>query len=211
VYRRIRDKELRLLRPLPVFLLFTGSIKRNDLDVMALSWVTPLSKRQRRIGMVVEKGNYSWTLLKKYPWFSIAVPDSSQVDLVKFVGTHSKREVDKISLTGINVVSWEEDEDIPFPQGFMGVLVGRVVSNIDFESSTFFVGHVEAAYVDEGAYDEEAGWIIEKRQPVLHLVKHHFTFPCGRKPIIKTRWGIGIKKPWRNMYNSEEFSSQQQE
>jgi flavin reductase (DIM6/NTAB) family NADH-FMN oxidoreductase RutF len=201
MYKRIADKELRLLRPLPVFLLFTGSIRQNDLDVMALSWVTPLSKRQRKIGIVVEKGNYSWSLLKKYPWFSIAIPDSSQADLVKFVGTRSKREDDKILTTNIRVSSWDEDENIPFPEGFMGVLIARVVREVDFESSTFFVGHVEAAYADEEAYDDEMGWMIEKRKPVLHLVKHYFTFPCERVPIVETRWGIGVKKPWRGMFN----------
>ncbi len=175
----------------------------GDLDVMTLSWVTPLSKRQRKIGIVVEKGNYSWSLLEKYPWFSIAIPDSSQVDLVKYVGTRSKRESDKISTTGIKLRSWDVDENIPFPEGFMGVLVGRIIREVDFDSSTMFVGHVEAAYADSDAYDDENGWIIEEKKPVLHLVKHYFAFPCSRVSVVNTRWGIGIKKPWRNMFDSK--------
>ncbi|MEB3755572.1 MAG: flavin reductase family protein [Desulfurococcales archaeon] len=202
-YRKISDRELRLLRPLPVFLLFTGSMSNNDLNVMALSWVTPLSKRQRRLGIVVEKGNYSWSLLKKYPWFTIAVPDSSQSDLVKYVGTRSKREIDKILSTDIEVRPWEDDPDIPFPEGFMGILIARVIQEVDFDSSTMFVGHVEGAYADSSVYDDKEGWIIEKKKPVLHLVKHYFTFPCERVSVINTRWGVGIKKPWRGMFESK--------
>ncbi|MCE4606517.1 MAG: flavin reductase family protein [Desulfurococcales archaeon] len=201
-YKRVSDRELRLLRPLPVFLLFTGSMIEGDLDVMTLSWVTPLSKRQRNMGVVVEKGNYSWSLLKKYPWFTIAIPDSSQADLVKYVGTRTGREVDKILVTGINLSPWEGDENIPFPHGFMGVLVARVIREVDFDASTMFVGHVEGAYADIDAYDDERGWVIEERKPVLHLAKHFFTFPCERVSVVNTRWGIGVKKPWRELFKS---------
>ncbi|MEB3846057.1 MAG: hypothetical protein GSR83_03310, partial [Desulfurococcales archaeon] len=72
MYVKVSDRELRLLRPLPVFLLFTGSLEDRNVDVMALSWVTPISKKKREIGFVVEKGNYSWVLLRDYPWFTIA-------------------------------------------------------------------------------------------------------------------------------------------
>lgn len=204
VYVKVSDRELRLLRPLPVFLLFTGSLEDRNVDVMALSWVTPISKKKREIGFVVEKGNYSWVLLRDYPWFTIAVPDSSQADLVKYVGTRSRREVDKISATGIKLKPWEGDERIPFPLGFMGVLIGRVSRTVDFDSSTMFVGKVVAAYVEDGVYDGEKGWIVERRKPVLHLSKHYFTYPCGRDGVVNTRWGIGVKKPWRSIYKTSD-------
>jgi len=204
VYVQVSDKELRLLRPLPVFLLFTGSMEDGNIDVMALSWITPVSKKKRELGFVVEKGNYSWGLLRDYPWFTIAVPDSSQVDLVKYVGTRSRRELDKIKVTGIKLEPWEGDRRIPFPLGFMGVLIGRVSRNIEFDSSTMFVGKVIAAYAENDIYNNEKGWIIEQRKPVLHLSKHYFTYPCERDAVINTRWGIGVKKPWRGLYKTSE-------
>ncbi|MEB3825643.1 MAG: flavin reductase family protein, partial [Desulfurococcales archaeon] len=177
-YSEVKDKVLRLLRPYPVYLLFTGSIRNGDVNVMAESWVTPISKTPPRIGVVVEKSNYSWTLLKRYPWFTLAVPDSSQAELVKFVGTWSRREIDKVEKTGIRVVPWEKDASIPVPLGFLGVLVSRVLQYVDFGSSELVVGEVVGAYVAPGSYSVDDGWISGRAEPLLHKVKHRFTVPC---------------------------------
>ncbi len=194
---KVSSKPLRLLRPIPTYLLITGSILDSDIDVMALSWLTPVSKNPPRIGIVVDKSNYSHKLLTKYGWFSLAIIDIDMAELAKYVGTHSKREEDKVKKLRIRIASWDKDPKVPILIDSLGYIICRIEETFDLSSSTLFISKIEDAYVREGYFDEARGWNIEKARILLHKAKHSFVTVCDEKVVIKTPWGIAVKKPWR--------------
>jgi len=194
----LRDKWIRLLRPFPVYLLFTGNLTNGDINVMALSWVTPISERPPIVGIVVEKRNFSYKLLKKYSWFTLAVTSKKDAELVKYVGTWSKREIDKISTTGIELEAWERDPRVPVPRGFPAILVFRVIREVDFDISELFVGRLEYLRVDKTYFNPDLSWAATEA-PLMHLSKHWFVLPGERiGPILWTPWGVAVKRQWRN-------------
>ncbi len=201
-FRHIDKKPLRMLRPVPVYLLITGSLKDNEVNVMALSWLTPISKNPPTIGVVVDKSNYSHKLIIKYRWFSLAIIDISKAELAKYVGTYSKREVDKILRTNMIIIPWPKNREIPITSDALGILVCEVKRVIDFKSSTLFVAKVLDAYAKEGFFDETRGWNLQKAQILLHKSKHTFVKPSSEeKHVTKTPWGIAVKKPWRKLFD----------
>jgi len=194
---KVNNKPLRLLRPIPTYLLVTGSILDDDIDVMALSWLTPVSKNPPKIGIVVDKSNYSHRLLTKYGWFSLAIIDVNMAELAKYVGTHSKREENKVEKLRIKIVPWDKDPRVPVLVDSLGYIVCKVEKVFDLSSSTLFISEIEDAYVKEGYFDETRGWDIEKAKILLHKAKHSFVTACDEKVVIKTPWGIAVKRPWR--------------
>ena len=194
---KVNDKPLRLLRPMPTYLLVTGSILSNDVNVMALSWLTPISKNPPKIGIVIDKSNYSHKLLTKYRWFSLAIIDISMAEVAKYVGTHSKREEDKVKKLKIKIAPWNKDSRIPILVDSLGYIICKVERALDLSSSTLFVSKIEEAYVRESYFDESKGWNVKKAKILLHKAKHSFVTICNEKVVVKTPWGIAVKKPWR--------------
>ncbi len=204
---KVNEKPLRLLRPTPVYLLVTGSIPDNDINIMALSWLTPISKNPPKIGIVIDKSNYSHGLLIRYKWFSLAVVDLDMADIVKYVGTHSRREEDKIEKVNLEIIPWSNDPRIPILNNVLGLLICKVEAIIDFTSSTLFISKIEEAYARDGYFNVKNGWNIEKAKILLHKAKHSFVTVCNEKMIIKTPWGIAIKKPWRAKFERRKENS----
>jgi flavin reductase (DIM6/NTAB) family NADH-FMN oxidoreductase RutF len=196
-------KPLRLLRPVPVYMLFSGSLKDEDVNVMALSWLTPVTREPPRIGVVIDKANYSHKLVMKYKWFTLAVVDAEKAEMVKYVGTHSKREEDKIKKIGMKLVPWSKDPRVPIYLDSLGIIVCLVERCVDLGPSTFFIARIEEAYARREVFDESKGWNVSKAKILLHKAKHAFTYPCGERLITKTPWGIAVKRPWRKLFRSD--------
>jgi flavin reductase (DIM6/NTAB) family NADH-FMN oxidoreductase RutF len=201
-FRKVERKPLRLLRPVPVYLLVSGSLADGDVNIMALSWLTPITRTPPRIGIVIDKSNYSHGLVLRYRWFSLSVVDIEKADLAKYVGTHSRREEDKIKKVGLKIVPWPKDPRVPVFIDSLGVLVCDVERTVDFGPSTLFVARIVDAYAKSGFFDELSGWKVGSAKILLHNAKHSFTAPCDERVVTKTKWGVAVKKPWRKMFEN---------
>ena len=195
------ERPLRMLRPVPVYLLLSGSLEEGDVNVMAASWVTPTSKKPPRIGVILDKSAYTLALARRYGWLVLGVVDYSMAELVKFVGTRSRRDVDKVLVTGLKVRGWEGDPRIPVPLEALGYLVLRVAGEHDLGPTVLLNCEIMDAGAREGFFHGESGWDLKKARILLHKSKHLFTTPSqGEFAVVKTKWGVAVKKPWRSIF-----------
>ncbi|MEB3817003.1 MAG: flavin reductase family protein [Desulfurococcales archaeon] len=199
------EKPLRLLRPVPAYLLLTGSLERGDVNVMAASWVVPTSRRPPRVGVVLDKSSYSLALARKYGWLVIGVVDVTMAELVKFVGTRSGREVDKVGVTGLKIAPSPVDPSIPVPRDALAYLVLHVDSEVDLGPTVLLNCSIAYAAARQGLYRNEGGWDLGRAKVLLHKAKHSFTTPCSDEVyVIRTPWGVAVKKPWRRLFESQD-------
>jgi flavin reductase (DIM6/NTAB) family NADH-FMN oxidoreductase RutF len=198
-------KPLRMLRPVPVYLLLSGSLEAGDVNVMAASWVVPTSKRPPRVGVVLDKSSYTLRLVERYGWIVLGVVDPSMADLVKYVGTHSRREVDKVAVTGLRVAPWEGDPRIPIPLDSLGWIVLEAIARVDLGPTVLVNSRVLDARARSGVFEESRGWLVPN---LLHRAKHAFDTPCLRDiRVVRTRWGVAVKKPWRGKLGGGEVGA----
>jgi flavin reductase (DIM6/NTAB) family NADH-FMN oxidoreductase RutF len=192
------ERPLRMLRPVPVYLLLSGSLEAGDVNVMAASWVVPTSKRPPRIGVVIDKSAYTLSLVRRYGWLVLAVVGPDMAELVKYVGTHSRREVDKVAVTGLRLEGWERDPRVPIPTDSLGWIVLERLAEVDLGPTVLVNTRVLDARARGEAYEDHRGW---RSRVLLHKAKHSFDVPCGEEiVVVKTRWGVAVKKPWRNLW-----------
>ena len=190
------DNPLRILRPIPVYILAVGDQKLAN--IMTVSWITPVAKKPPTIGVVVDKANYTHKLINNYLKFSLCVPPADMAPLVKYIGTYSGREIDKVSKTGVKI-NFTKD-GFPIVEGCLAYVFVEVVKKVDFGPSTIYIGQIRGARANSSYFDARLGWknLLEKEGLLLHLAKHFFVKCKGEiVRIIETPWGVAVKKPWR--------------
>ncbi len=69
-----------LLHPRPVVIIGSGSIKNNEINFMACSWITLISEEPETFGFACYKEHYTAELVLKYRQFSVIVTDN--IDLI---------------------------------------------------------------------------------------------------------------------------------
>ncbi|MEM4280122.1 MAG: flavin reductase family protein [Archaeoglobaceae archaeon] len=89
----------RLLHPRPVVLICAGE-KPN---VMACSWITPVSDEPFMVAVAIWKENYTFELIEEKKEFTVNVPQPELLDAVWIAGTKSGRKVDKIRTCNLRV------------------------------------------------------------------------------------------------------------
>ncbi|MEB3788838.1 MAG: flavin reductase family protein [Desulfurococcales archaeon] len=195
-------KPLRMLRPVPIYIISVGSLKKGDVNISTVSWVSPLTKIPPRIGTAIDKSSYTHKVLNKYRRYTLSIVGPDLLELAKFIGTRSGREIDKISVTGVGLDP-AGDGDTPYIRNSLGYVLVEVEKVVDFWSTTLFAGRIVEAKAREEVFDNR--WNIEAIPFPLHLAKHEFILCQGKlTTVVKTKWGIAMKKPWRTNIDKEE-------
>ncbi len=191
------DRPLRMLRPVPVYIIGVGSLSRGIVNIATVSWVTPLSKIPSRIGVVLDQSSYTFKLLKEYGKFTLSIVDSKLLELAKYIGTRTGREGDKVKETGVKLAP-AGDGETPYIVDAPGYVLVRVEKIHDYWGTTLFAGPIIEAKAREELFNSKS-WVLDRVDLPLHLAKHEFIMCKGEKiSVIKTRWGIAMKKPWRD-------------
>ena len=167
-----------LLHPRPVVIIGSGSVKNNEINFMAASWVTPISEDLEAFGFACYKENYTAELVKKYKQFSIII--TNDIDLIWKVGTVSGREVNKVEKFGINVESGEK-LDVPIIEDCLGFAECKLIETVEIGEDYFFIGEVVNWYAKN--YNQY-GWKEHWNIP-LHKAGKAFTFPSKSLKFVK--------------------------
>jgi flavin reductase (DIM6/NTAB) family NADH-FMN oxidoreductase RutF len=165
------------LHPRPAYIIGSGRVG-EEANLMAASWVSPVSEEPPRVMLAVDKESYTWSLIEKYGVFSINVVDEGYVDKIYYVGSRSGREVDKVSTSGLKVVPGE-DTGTPVLEEAICVIECRVFKTIDCGDTMLVVGDVARCVVDGEKFNARYGWDLRKVSIPLHLWGRAFTAPRG--------------------------------
>lgn len=97
--KRKVEEAYRLLHPRPVVLICAGERP----NVMACSWITPVSDEPFMIAAAIWKENYTFDIIEKSREFTVNVPQPELIDAVWIAGTKSGRDVDKVRTCGLRI------------------------------------------------------------------------------------------------------------
>ena len=166
MFRRIELSNYYLmLHPRPAVLVLTLCPKEK-INVMAISWITPISEEPPTLGMAIDKEAYTNTCLEYCPEVTINIPSIDYRDLVLSVGSVSGRDVDKVKVFNIKLSSANKVK-VPVWSDALGIIEGRVSKVIDIGEVRFYVVEVLDAYVKKGTFTKW-GWNLSKVNPILH-------------------------------------------
>jgi flavin reductase (DIM6/NTAB) family NADH-FMN oxidoreductase RutF len=161
-----RDQAYRLIAPGPVTLV--TSFYKGDMNVMAASWLSPVSYRPVLIGLSVHQATLSHELIKKGGEFAVNVPTHELVRQVRYCGTVSGRDQNKLKVTGLH----EEGPRLVRP-----VLIAECIAHLECAvvetvtpgDHTLFIAEIVAAQAEAEAFDQT--YLLQERDlsPLNHL------------------------------------------
>lgn len=138
---------LEFMWPMRHFLITCGDIKKES-NVIALSFVMPVSKQPPLIAIAVGKTAYSLDLIRQNQEFIVNVPTKDLEKAVYYCGYHSGREVDKFKGTGLTPMPARKVK-APIIDECVAHMECRVVEQIQTGDKYLIIGEVIEAYADE--------------------------------------------------------------
>jgi len=172
MYKSISPGSYYVLHPRPVYLIVSRS-SSGRLNVMAASWVSPISDEPFLVALSIWKGSLTYQYIKETGEFTVNIPSEKQVNVVFKAGSTSGREIDKLGLLGLKAIS-SKNINTPGLEDMLGFLECRVVKEIDLDESTLFIAEVKAIHVREDLYSRY-GWDLSKTRILLHHAGRGFT------------------------------------
>lgn len=160
-----------LLHPRPVVLICCGNEKTN---VMACSWIMPVSEEPPMIAISIWKESYTHELIEKQGEFTVNIPSLNLIKQVWIAGTKSGRDADKISLTSLKI-SPSKKLKTPIVEDCIGHLECRLNTSISAGECTIFIANVLEAYAEEELIEKNI-W-REKANLLLHSGGKNFAIP----------------------------------
>lgn len=163
------------LHPRPAYLIVSGV--SGKLNVMAASWVMPVSEEPLRLALAVDREAKTFELIEKYGEFTVNIVDAKLVDKVYKAGILSGKEVkDKLALIGLKTTPSIKIKT-PGIEEALGIIEAKVWKSIDVGEVRLYIADILAIRVKPEYYNEKYGWDIRKTQILLHLTGRAFTVP----------------------------------
>jgi flavin reductase (DIM6/NTAB) family NADH-FMN oxidoreductase RutF len=156
---------IRCVYPMRTYLL-TAEDKKGKTNIIAVDWLTVLSRNPPLIGVAISPKRYTHNLIISSKEFVVNIPTISMVNKVLACGT----------LSGRNTNKFEKLELIKLPsrtlkthiiEACAAFIECRLVDFKDYGDHTFFVGSIQASYAKEG--------FLKDLKPILHTKGNSFT------------------------------------
>ncbi|MDL2408210.1 flavin reductase family protein [Rhizobium calliandrae] len=155
-------------------------------DVMAAAWCCALDVDPPKLTVVLESTSKTRSLIEAGGEFVVQIPTVKQVELTRYLGTHSLGEQsDKLARSGVGIFDMPERNQ-PFVAGCSGWLACKIVREPHIQKQyDLFIADVDAAWADERVFSE-GHWHFETADPgwrsIHHVAGGHF-YAIGQ-PVI---------------------------
>lgn len=179
----VKDKFYLTLHPRPAYVIGSGSYE-GRMNLMAASWVMPVSEEPPRVCLALDKESYTWELIRETEEFTVNVLSEEYTDKIYYVGSRSGRDVDKVKSSGFKMVKGKV-VSAPIVEDSIAVLECKLYKTIDCGDTVLVIGDVIRCEVDVKKYNPKYGWNLREVSIPLHLWGRSFTYPCRIK-IVKT-------------------------
>jgi len=181
MYMEIDPTDYYVLHPRPAYLVVT---RRPDggYNVMAVSWVSPISEEPPLVALAIGKESYTHGLIRETKEFTINFVGEEHIDLVYKAGTLSGHKVDKWKLLGLEPIE-SKVVSVPGIRGCYGFLECQLEKIVDAGECSLFIARIVAGYVKSDLYTKY-GWDLKKARILLHLRGRAFILP-GKLVLAK--------------------------
>ncbi len=182
-YIEIDRDDYRVLHPRPAYLIVTRK-HGGGYNVMAASWVMPVSEEPPIIAIAIDKSSYTHELIEETGEFTVNVVGEEHADIVYRAGTISGRETDKWAQLGLKPAGPKEIST-PGIDGSYGFLECCVVERVDAGECSLFIAEIKAIHVRGDLYTKY-GWDLRKARILMHASGRAFILP-GRLVLASKR------------------------
>lgn len=174
----------RLLYGGPVAYLSSGL--SEIYNVMAVSWLSPLSQDPPLIGAAISRGCWSHHLILQSGEFTLSIPHSGHLAQIHAVGTTNGRDVAKISKFNLMTRRGEKVR-APYIVGCIAYMECELRNHQRLGDHTLFTVEVVNARADDEYFDE---YWTEEAETLHHLGGDRYR--CGNRVIhaadVKRNW-----------------------
>ncbi len=154
----------RLLHPQMVVLV-TSAFSEEKYNVMTAAWCMPTSFNPPLAAVSISPLRYTHEIISKTGEFVINIPDIELLDVVKYCGSVSGRNVDKFEKTGITPIKGKRVR-APIIKECVAALECLVEKSVDTGDHTIFIGRIVDYWIREEVFRD----IYTMRfKPILHL------------------------------------------
>ena len=180
-YVRISSGDYHVLHPRPAYLIVSRK-REGGYNVMAASWVMPVSEEPPLLVAAVERDAYTMELIRESGEFTVNVMGEEHVDIVYRAGTVSGRRVDKWRMLGLEPLEPLETST-PGIRGAYAVLECRVREIYPAGECFLVLAEIASIRVQRDKYTRY-GWDLRKARILMHNSGRAFTVP-GRLVFAK--------------------------
>jgi len=167
------EEFFRLLHPRPVVLVCSVDSEGRP-NVMACSWITPVSEEPPMIALSLWRRGYTHQLIEAKKEFTVNIPSADMVKAVVIAGSRSGRRTNKLVIAGLTTQP-SKKVSVPIIEQCIGHLECRLVDFMKVGECNLYVGEVLAAYADEDLMTN--GMWNERANVLLHVGDKIFTTP----------------------------------
>ena len=181
MYMEVDPTDYYILHPRPAYLIVT---RRPDggYNVMAASWVSPISEEPPLVALAIGKESYTHELIRETKEFTINFVGEEHADMVYKAGTLSGRRVDKWKLLGLEPLE-SKKISVPGIRGCYGFLECYLENMVDAGECSLFIARIVASHVKRDLYTRY-GWDLKRAKILLHLRGRAFVLP-GKLVLAK--------------------------
>ncbi len=174
MFKTISNDDYRVLHPRPVYLIVSGG--EGKFNVMAASWLTPISEEPPKLGVAISKDSYTSNLIDRFGEFTVNVVDESLLDKVWLAGTRSGRIEDKIKSLALKLHPSSKIK-VPGIEEALAIIECRVDKALEIGEVKFYIADMLAIHVKEHYYSDRYGWDLRRARILLHSAGRAFTTP----------------------------------
>ncbi|MCD6195384.1 MAG: flavin reductase family protein [Staphylothermus sp.] len=173
-YKLIDPSEYHVLHPRPAYLIVSRS-SSGRLNVMAASWVSPVSEEPPLIIVAIERGSLTREYILETKEFTINVVGEEHLNLTYRAGTVSGRSVDKWKMLGLEEES-SKYISVPGIKGSYGFIECVLSKVVEAGECDLLFCEPKAIHVREDLYTRY-GWDLRKARILMHVRGRAFTVP----------------------------------
>jgi len=163
------NESYKLLHPRPVVMICSIG-KDGKINIMACSWITPISDEPPLIAMSLWSKGYTHKLIDEIGEFTINIPSINLLEKVWLAGTKSGSKIDKAKLLKL---SFKESKKVkpPIINDCIGNLECKVKNRIVINEQILYIAEILKAYIEEDLFKDN---ILAKEANILHHVGSKF-------------------------------------
>lgn len=173
-YVELNPSEYYVLHPRPVYLIVTVK-SDSEFNVMAASWLTPVSEDPPKLALAVSKDSLTHKLLSEYGEFTVNIVGEDHISIVYRAGSISGFKTDKWSILGLRPIQSRFVKP-PGIDGCYGFLECRVSDMVHTGECTLFVADIMAIHVRSNLI-HKGFWDLGRAKILLHSRGRSFTIP----------------------------------
>jgi flavin reductase (DIM6/NTAB) family NADH-FMN oxidoreductase RutF len=172
----------RLLNHGPVVLI-SCCIENDRYNCLPVAWTMPVRHEPPVVAVVIGKGNYSYTWIRKNGEFVINIPPATMLPVIVECGSVTGAEVDKFERFKL-VPSPADTVRAPLIEQCIGHLECKVIYEKKMmDTYNIFIANVTSAWAEKTAFDEI--WKLKKdeQRTIHHLGGNNFVIDGQVKKI----------------------------